>query len=451
MTQISYSLKKIFAGAYPLFFFGALSSILFFACQLLLARNLSPKGFGLFSTAFVSITILAPLAVFGIQHVWLKKFAVEKEKGKRWVMPSLRLVVLNFSICLFLLLCWAFFGPHESNFKWILIGLSPLILGHISMELVSARFQAEEKYFAMAVWQGLPNTLRFFAVLFLIYFSIGELNIYSLVFFYSFIALVFSLVSLKFFKDLVKGSSFYRGNKEVILPKVSPVLNSLRSIKVLKEAWPFGLAAIFYLIYLQSDLIFLKYMVNNESAGIYSASYTFLLAIYLFPGIIYQKFLLPKFHRWSNFNQERFLEVYQAGNGLMLMLGIIFLVFLFPSVSYLVPLFFGEAYLQAIPLIKILIFCVPIRFLSCSVEMPLFTRDYMPTKTFIMGLVAFFNIALNIYLIPIYSFYGACISTLISEILLLLFYALAVKRDVFGKDTFRDWNRGFTISFWKDL
>ena len=72
-------------------------------------------------------------------------------------------------------------------------------------------------------------------------------------------------------------------------------------------------------------------------------------------------------------------------------------------------------------------------------------------KTFIMGLVAFFNIALNIYLIPIYSFYGACISTLISEILLLLFYALAVKRDVFGKDTFRDWNRGFTISFWKDL
>ena len=98
-------------------------------------------------------------------------------------------------------------------------------------------------------------------------------------------------------------------------------------------------------------------MVNNESAGIYSASYTFLLAIYLIPGIIYQKFLLPKFHRWSNFNQERFLEVYQAGNGLMLMLGIIFLVFLFPSVSYLVPLFFGEAYLQAIPLIKILIFC----------------------------------------------------------------------------------------------
>ena len=70
MTQISYSLKKIFAGAYPLFFFGALSSILFFACQLLLARNLSPKGFGLFSTAFVSITILAPLAIlillFGI-------------------------------------------------------------------------------------------------------------------------------------------------------------------------------------------------------------------------------------------------------------------------------------------------------------------------------------------------------------------------------------------------
>ena len=150
-------------------------------------------------------------------------------------------------------------------------------------------------------------------------------------------------------------------------------------------------------------------------------------------------------------NQKKFLEVYQAGNGLMLMLGLIFLVFLFPSIPYLVPLFFGKAYSQAVPLIQILIFCVPIRFLSSSVEMPLFTRNYMRTKTYIMGLVAFFNIALNIYLIPIYSFYGACISTLISEILLLLLYVIVVKRDVFGKYAFRDWNRGFTISFWKDL
>ena len=83
--------------------------------------------------------------------------------------------------------------------------------------------------------------------------------------------------------------------------------------------------------------------------------------------------------------------------------------------------------------------------------MPLFTRDYMPTKTFIMGAVAFVNIVLNLYLIPLYSFFGAAISTLISEILLLLFYVLAVKRDVFGKSAFRDWDRGFTISFWRDL
>jgi len=449
--QINYIVKKIFTGVSPLFLGGAVSSILFFTCQLLLARNLDPRGFGLFSTAFVFITILSPLAVFGIQHVWLKKFASEKEKGKRWVKPSLKLVVLSFTICLFLLLCWSFLGPHESNFKWILLGLSPLILGHLSMELVSARFQAEEKYSSVAVWQSLPNTLRFFAILFLIYFSVGELNIYSLVFFYSFIALVVSLFSIKFLKDLVKSSAFYSDSKEVILPKVSHFLNSLKSTDVLKEAWPFGLAAIFYLIYLQSDLIFLKYMINNESAGIYSASYTFLLAIYLIPGVIYQKFLLPKFHRWSNFNQKRFLEVYQAGNGLMFTLGILFLVLLFPIVSYLVPLFFGEAYLQAIPLVQILILCIPIKFLASSVEIPLFTRDYMPTKTLIMGAVAFVNIALNIYLIPLYSFYGAAASTLISEFLLLVFYALAVKRDVFGNSAFKDWGRGFTISFWRDL
>ena len=135
----------------------------------------------------------------------------------------------------------------------------------------------------------------------------------------------------------------------------------------------------------------------------------------------------------------------------MFTLGILFLVLLFPIVSYLVPLFFGEAYLQAIPLVQILIFCIPIKFLASSVEMPLFTRNYMPTKTFIMGTVAFVNITLNIYLIPLYSFYGAAVSTLISELLLFFFYAMAVKRYVFGNSAFKDWGRGFTISFWRDL
>ena len=340
VVQIKYSVKKVFVGIYPLFFSGALSSALFFCSQLLLARNLTPAGFGLFSTAFVSLTILAPLAVFGIQHVWIKKLSVEKEKGKRWVLPGLRLALLNLIICLILLVTWSFLGPHESNFKWILLGLSPLILSHISMELVSARFQAEERYSAMAIWQSLPNALRFFAIFLLVFFTVDKLDIYSLVLVYSLIALVLSSVSVKFLKELLKGSSFYSSRKEVILHNVSSPPELIRSIKVLKEAWPFGLAAVFYLIYLQSDLIFLKYMVDDESAGIYSVSFTFLLAIYLVPGIIFQKFLLPKFHRWASSNQKKFLEVYQAGNGLMLMLGIIFSYFFISEYFLFGPSFF---------------------------------------------------------------------------------------------------------------
>ena len=81
---------------------------------------------------------------------------------------------------------------------------------------------------------------------FSILFTVGKLDIYSLVFAYSLIALVLSSVSVKFLKELLKGSSFYLSRKEVILHNVSPVLqNSIRSIKVLKEAWPFGLSSRF--------------------------------------------------------------------------------------------------------------------------------------------------------------------------------------------------------------
>jgi len=77
---------------------------------------------------------------------------------------------------------------------------------------------------------------------------------------------------------------------------------------------------------------------------------------------------------------------------------------------------------------------------------------YSLRKIFVAVYPLFFvSIILNIYFIPLYSFFGAAVSTLISELLLFFLYALAVKRDVFGKSTLRDWGRGFTISFCRDL
>ena len=74
----------------------------------------------------------------------------------------------------------------------------------------------------------------------------------------------------------------------------------------------------------------------------------------------------------------------------------------------------------------------------------------MNKKTKIMGLVALINLVLNFVLIPIYSIYGAAISTLISEILLLGLYSFSATKNVFGAKMWQHWFLGLNYQFWKN-
>jgi len=223
---------------------------------------------------------------------------------------------------------------------------------------------------------------------------------------------------------------------------------NLTILDIARHAWPYGLAAVFYLSYMQSDLILLKYLIGNKEAGIYSAAFAILISSYQIPGVIYQKFLLPKLHRWANEDELKLLKVFQAGNGIMLFLGFLFFLILATLVPIVVPIFFGNEYLETVQVLQILVFCIPLRFLSTSIEAPLFTKSLMPINTSIWGAAAFLNLVLNFLLIPMYSIYGAAVATLISEIFLLSLNLFFVTKKLYGTKTFLHWGQGFKSSFW---
>ena len=102
-----------------------------------------------------------------------------------------------------------------------------------------------------------------------------------------------------------------------------------------------------------------------------------MIAIYFIPGVIYQKFLLPKIHGWANHDEPKMLEIYQAGNGIMLLLGFVILASLFFLAPQIIPIIFGSEYGETSEVLRILLFCIPIRFLATSVEAPLFTKELM--------------------------------------------------------------------------
>ena len=74
-----------------------------FIAQVIFARNLSIIDYGVLSSSLVAVTLLIPLAGFGVGQYWLRIFGLEGWGAKRWLKPSLKFVLLSSSLSFSLL------------------------------------------------------------------------------------------------------------------------------------------------------------------------------------------------------------------------------------------------------------------------------------------------------------------------------------------------------------
>lgn len=415
-----------------------------FLTQVVLARELNPAGYGLFAAVLATITLLAPLAGFGVPGLWLKLFGAEGWEATRWLAASFRFVLMSTALVLLALFVWAAWGPHDALSRHLYYWLLPVVAGTLSMELVSGKLQLEERYRALAIWQLLPSAARLLLVILVVSLSsISSMD--GIAASYAIVAIVLTILGFVQLREMSSGRLALKGhparrmtaNGAAVRPDIASILD------IARVAWPFGFAGVFYLVYFQIDIILLKYFTGSAAAGIYNVAFTVMAAVYLLPAAIYQKFLLPKFHRWAHHDRARFLQVYRVGNGSMLALGTATTVVMLLVVPFFIPRLFGPAYQSAIGLLSLLSFCAPVRFLATSVGATLVTQEHMRRKIWYMGIVAVVNLTLNLLLIPSYAAYGAAVATLASEVLLLALYLLAVRQHVFGAEAWRGWTLTF--------
>lgn len=421
-------IKKDVKSVSLLFFSTTMGSMCTFFVYIVLARQLGAENYGLFSAAFSLATIASITANFGIPQVWLKVFGSEGWGALSWVRPSLILLVLTTVISCSIMLAWSEFGPHDSVSEDVLSLMTLFVLGQAFSESMVAKLQLEEKYMKVALLQFAPHFLRLISVLGLIYVARVNINPTDIAWIYGLVGLITFAV---FFRPL---RQFSLGNFVLAGHECTRYQNSLtpKSHKdVFKEAWPFGFGAILAFVYLQIDIIMLKYISGDREAGLYNVGFVVLTAIMLFPVVLFSKFLLPKYYRWSVHDREKFFSAYKRGNIIMIISGIFTALIVFLLSDFGVPFVFGEEYKDSIILVKILAIVIPLNFLAYSVGATLVTTHHIRTKIKIMGLVAVTNVVLNLGLIPYFGSSGAAAATVISSALLLGFYYFIAKHRVF--------------------
>lgn len=400
-----------------------------FVIYMVLARKLGPDNFGLFSSALALATVSTLLAGFGVSQFWLKIFGKDGWNGLCWVPASLRFIYITIFAVLLLTLIWSYFGPHDKVTRYILIILFFYILGQLSVDLVSSKLQLEENYFFLALWQLLPNLTRLLIVLGVAYFTLYSLNPIVVAIIYSFVGLVFMFIGLFHIANLKKGNLKLKGHGDIDWKN-----DYIYNVKnVFQECWPFGMASILAFIYVQSTIIMIKYLCNDAEAGYYNIAFVILTSVMVLPTVLYQKYFLPKYHRWANHDRSKFYLAYKKGNVAMLLSGSVIAGLLFMTVDWLIPLLFGSGYGPSLTPTKILTFSVPVYFLSYSIGATLITQEHMRIKVRLMFIVAIVNILLNFSLIPAYLSVGAALSTLLSNIVLLTLYYIAAQKKVFSR------------------
>lgn len=397
-----------------------------FLTQVLLARALSPAGFGAFSAAYSIVMMLSPIAGFGIGSLWLKFFGEEGWQGLRWVKPSLHFTVISTLFTMFLVWGWALLGPNDGLNRNLLIILSFFIIGTLFLTLGSSVYQLEEKFTAFAFWQFLPNALRFVLVGLWVFFSSSTLDAVSAAIIFSVTSLVVAIVGIKLIVRLNAGHINLKGHGDFAALVKKSVQPSF--FEVLNEAWPFGIAGVFYLIYFQSSIVLVQYFLGDVQAGKYSVAITVMTAIYLFPSLIYNKLLLPKIHRWATHDVKKLRETYKKGNIYMFSFGVLLVLCCYIAIPILVSRVFGEAYADAAAILLIMIFAVPLRFLATSVGAILVTKNNMRKKVIYMGGTALCSLVTASCLIPMLGLVGAASSAVISEAFQLAVYYKAVNK-----------------------
>ena len=407
----------------------ALASLANFAVQLVLARTLGPNEFGAFCFALAIVTLIGPLATFGIGSWWLRVFGEEGCAAQRWVKPSLKFSALISFTVITILIGWALLGPHDSRTGLLITILTGIVLSQVVIDLVSVKFQLESNYNGLAAWMLISHPPRLVGLLLMVFYVPFPSSL-QVAFLYLAISIVVVLTGCFHLARFYKGSlRFAEQHETTYSVTIEGYLKEPSLKSILVRTTPFGLEGFLFLVYYQTDLILLSYLDNKETVGFYGVSVVFIAAVCLLPSVLYQKFLLPKIHRWSYDDGNKFKAFIGKGGILLFLGGLPITLIIWCGAPYLIQLFLGEEYLPSISLLMVMSLAIPFRYLAVHLGNVLCTRDLIWTNLRITGFTAILNVFLNFLLIPQYGGTGAAYATVVSYVFLAVLFAVAVQKN----------------------
>jgi O-antigen/teichoic acid export membrane protein len=404
------NLIKIFHNISWLFFEKILRIGMGFFVGVWIARYLGPEQFGLLSFANTFAGLLGVLATLGLQSIVVRDIVHNPDCAPETLgTAGILQLIGGLAAYLLTLVAIVYLRPDDAIARTIVAILgSKMLLKASEISVYWFESKVLSKY---TVWVQNGVILVFTSVKVILILQQASLIFFAWIMLAEAVVVAITLLCIM-------------RKYGLLLTKLR--VSTKRAKSLLKDSWPILLSGISIMIYMKIDQIMLGHMIGDKAVGIYSTALRISELWYFIPVVLVAS-VFPAILESKKRSEKEYYKRLQILYDVMVVTSVgIALPMTFLSTS-IVTLLFGEAYHEAGTVLSIHIWAAVFVFLgtASSTWFTAENRQALSLQQTVIG--AFVNVALNLWLIPVYDVAGAALASVLSYAIAGLFADLIYK------------------------
>lgn len=381
-----------------------------------IARYLGVNDYGILSFA-ISFTVLLGMGTdIGMSTFATREISKDRSKTHKFINNVLPFkIILSIALFIVTALILILLGYNKLTIEVALI-ISIETIFICMIKFIGGVFQAYENQKINSIGEMIAAILLLIFTFIVIMFDWGLIGV----------ALSYALAYLIFLLHMILNM-----NKSFGIPKFELDFRFWKDTAI--KSIPFGLSIFFYTVYFSIDIVMIQMMAGDYATGLYNSAYK-IVSVFAAFYVIYQYVIFPLMSKLYAENTDLLkLSFEQAFKySLLILLPISIGVYFYSP--YLINLIYSSQYALASPAMQILIWTVVFLFINGVATSLLNSIGKEVSVTKIYLVAAIFNIVLNYLTIPVWSYIGASVTTVLSEILILVLMMYSISKTEYKPD-----------------
>ena len=369
------------------------------------ARYLGVEGYGILSFGLSFASIASIFLDLGLSTLLVREIARDKSILNKYLENSTVIKIFLAIMVLLISVIIVYFLNYSKEVIEVVFFASLFYIFSSFSGLFYSVFQAHEKMEYPSIGYALNSILLLAGTLYAISHNFDVLGFAFIFFIASLITFVYSI--------LVCGWKF-------VFPKIH--VNKTFCKFLIKEALPLSFTIIFAMIAFRIDTVILSLIKGNDAVGLYNAAYR-LMEVLIFIPSVFTTSIFPVFSKYHVSSKESLKMSFKMSFKYLNLLGFPIAVGVTLLADKIILLIYGSAFAPSILILKILIWTLPIIFLTYTFGILMVSINKQDLYMKIVLVTMVFNIVMNILFIPGFSYIGASVITIFTELIsFIMFY-----------------------------